>query len=148
MRLLSSVILSFFICGGFAGCSSSSTSADATKPVASDESAMPFPKLDKGLSAEAVRQKLGEPAKIEPTPSPSGKAEIWIYKYQKSLGAVQVTTGTRDVEGVTMAGAATTAKEPIYGMADKIQEITLSLLMFNDRLEVQKAAVEEKISHQ
>jgi outer membrane protein assembly factor BamE (lipoprotein component of BamABCDE complex) len=153
MRLLPALALSSFCCW-FAGCSSptAATSAEATvKPTAESNSDMPFPKLEKGMSADVIRQKLGNPAEIQPMPSPDGKAEIWIYKFEKDLGMTQVAAGTRDVEVMTMTSSmngSTTMKEPVYTMAAKKSEITLSLLMFNGQLQVQKAKVEETIAHQ
>lgn len=111
---------------------------------------MPFPKLQKGMTAETIRKLLGEPREIQPTPSPTGKAEIWVYSFEKDLGMVQVAAGTHPVEVLSMipnASGTVTIQEPVYTMAAKKEEITLSLLMFNGQLEVQKAKVEEKIDH-
>ena len=111
---------------------------------------MPFPKLEKGMTAETIRQKLGTPVEIQPMPSADGKAEVWIYKYEKDLGVAQVATGTRDVELMTMSSTmngSTTTKEPVYTTVAKKGEITLSLLMFNGALQVQKAKVEEVLDH-
>ena len=135
-------------CGTAAGSDTpSSTAAASAKSAASD---MPFPKLETGTTAEVILQKLGKPVEIQPMPSPEGKAEVWIYKYEKSLGMVQVVGGTteRQVMSPTMGGVGTTTvQEPIFTMAEKTQHITLSLLLFNGRLQVQKAAVEETIDH-
>lgn len=139
---------------GLAGCGTTAGSANITGATAasakSDASEMPFPKLEKGATAEVIRQKLGNPLEIQPMPSPEGKAEIWIYKYEKSLGMVQVAGGTseRQVMSPSMSGVGmTTVQEPIFTMAEKTAHITLSLLLFNGRLQVQKAAVEETIDH-
>ena len=169
MRLLNldpSVLMRFFpsivaiiLCAWFAGCASQATAvnesqpapgAAASKVAATSDSGMPFPKLEKGTTAEVVRQKLGAPAEIQPTPSPKGKAEIWIYNYEKDLGTVQVAAGTREVQVVgigslTSSAGTVASQETVYAPAAKKQEITLSLLMFNDKLEVQKAKVEEII---
>ena len=111
---------------------------------------MPFPKLEKGMTAETIRKLLGEPKEIQPTTSPEGKAEIWIYYFEKDLGMVQVAAGTRPVQVMSVvpnASGTVTVQEPVYTMAAKKAEITLSLLMFNGQLEVQKAKVEETIAH-
>lgn len=102
------------------------------------------------MTAETVRKLLGEPVEIQPTPSPEGKAEIWIYHFEKDLGMVQVATGTRTVQVMSMGASSTgttDVQEPIYTMAAKKANITLSILMFNGQLEVQKAKVEEQIDH-
>jgi hypothetical protein len=139
---------------GLDGCGtvaeSAKTTGAPTAPAKSDAGEMPFPTLEKGTTAEVIRKKLGNPVEIQPMPSPEGKAEIWIYKYEKSLGMVQVAGGTiaREVMSPSMSGVGmTTVQEPILTMADKTAHITLSLLLFNGRLQVQKAAVEETIDH-
>ena len=111
---------------------------------------MPFPTLEKGTTAANVRAKLGEPFSIEPMPSPTGKAEVWTYNYEMDLGMAQVATGTRDIQvmSVGLAGPQMiTVKEPVYTLARKKAEVTLSLLMFDDRLEVQKAKIAESEDH-
>ena len=104
------------------------------------------------MTAEVIRQKLGNPAEIQPmAPVDGNKVEVWIYNFKKDLGMTQVAAGTREVpimslsanQGVGMG----TTKETIYAMAEKKADITLSLLMFNGRLQVQKAKVEETIEH-
>ena len=104
------------------------------------------------MTAEIIRQKLGEPAEIQPMPDSSGnKIEVWIYNFKKELGMQQVAAGTREVSIMSMSSTQgvgmATVKEPVYTMAEKRADITLSLLMFNGRLEVQKAKVEETIDH-
>ncbi len=111
---------------------------------------MPFPKLEKGMTAEVIRQKLGNPVEIQPMPSPEGKAEVWIYKFTKDLGTTQMATGTRDIQVMSVGGngvGMTTTKEPVYSLVEKKSEITLSLLMFNGQLQVQKAKVEDRLEH-
>jgi hypothetical protein len=158
MRFFPSVLV-IISCSWFAGCSSPTTLATgdqpapagtAVKSASTSDSDMPFPKLEKGTTAEVVRQKLGAPAEIQPTPSPEGKAEIWIYKYEKDLGTVQIATGTREVQVMSPTSTASgtaSVQEPVYTTAIKKQEITLSLLMFNGQLQVQKAKVEQTVDH-
>jgi hypothetical protein len=148
------IALSTVWLGGCASSAPSGTVADnathSAKAAPSPEAEMPFPKLTKGISAAEVRQKLGAPAEVQSTPSPEGKAETWIYRYVKDLGMTQVAAGTHDVPVLSVVPTAygtTTIQEPVYKTVPKHAEITLSLLMFNDHLEAQKAAVEEKIDH-
>ena len=153
-QLLSLVLIAAF--GGFAGCASPTpatekTAAPAT-PTKSPATAaeMPFPKLEKGTSAAVIREKLGTPAEVQPMPSPEGKAEVWIYKYTQAAGMAQVAAGTRDTQVMatpTPGAGLITVKEPVYTMVPKTAHITLSLLMFNDLLQVQKAAVEETVDY-
>lgn len=158
MRFLYPFLLTSFSCW-LAGCSSSATStaSSTTAPVAPvvtktpiAESEMPFPKLEIGMTADVIRQKLGQPVEIQAMPSPQGKAEVWVYKFEKSLGMAQVATGTRDVQTMTVGLSGplmTTVKEPVYTMQEKRAPLTLSLLMFNGILESQKVAVGEPVVH-
>jgi len=142
-------------CCWLAACSSPTAPEPAGNvPESSDQSnaGMPFPKLEKGMSAEAIRQKLGAPAEIQAmAPVDGNKSEVWIYHYKKDLGLTQVASGTRDVEVMAPSGTTgvgmTTIKEPTYSLAEKTADITLSLLMFNGRLQVQKAKVEVTLEH-
>jgi len=101
------------------------------------------------MTADVVRQKLGQPVEIQPMPSPQGKAEVWIYKFEKKMGTAQVATSTRDVQVMGMSFGTpvmTTVKEPVYSIVEKRAPVTLSLLMFNGLLEVQKAEVGEAVA--
>lgn len=149
--LLSSVFLLASSCGFF-GCSTVVSTTEKAPPKTTEASApdMPFPKLEVGMTAAVIRQKLGAPAEIQPTPSPEGKAEVWIYRYQKDLGTTQVATGMRDIQVMSMgqsSSGTSTVQEPTYSTVVKKSEITLSLLMFNDKLQAQKAKVEEHLDH-
>ena len=158
MRPTHLVSLVLFIAAGswIAGCAgptpaTEKTAAPAT-PTKSPTTAaeMPFPKLEKGTSAAMIREKLGAPVEVQPMPSPEGKAEVWIYKYSQPAGMTQVAAGTRDTQVMatpTPGAGLITVKEPVYTMVPKTTHITLSLLLFNDQLQVQKAAVEETVDY-
>jgi hypothetical protein len=154
-RSLSFVFLTASLCW-LAGCASPTapatgvTGAQSTGPTDPDPAAMPFPKLEKGMTAAVIRQKLGAPVEIQPMASREGKAEVWIYKFEKNLGMTQVAAGTREMQVMTVGSGGvgmTGVQDPVYTLAEKKSEITLSLLMFNDRLEVQKAKVESTLEH-
>ena len=104
-----------------------------------------FPVLEKGMTSEVLRQKLGPPAEITPMESPGGKAEVWVYHFEESAGMSQVATGVRMVPTFSMGlGGPITVMttESVFTMVEKKSVVTLSLLLFNDRLEAQKAKVE------
>ena len=152
-RSFGPVLLTTFCCW-LAGCSSPATPAagNAVTPAAApaSDTGMPFPKLEKGMTAEIIRQKLGNPAEIQPVESSGGKAEVWVYKFEQNLGMTNVAAGMRDTSAMTVGvgGAGmTTVNEPVYTLAEKKSEITLSLLMFNGVLQSQKAKVEETLEH-
>lgn len=53
-----------------------------------------FPVLTQGMTTAEVRQRLGEPAEIQPMASPvEATAEVWVYYLEKSLGRFTVVTG-------------------------------------------------------
>ena len=130
--------------GGLTGCSSPSATTSAGSAQSAQITAIKglFPVLTQGMTGKVVRQKLGNPAEIEPMESSTGKAEVWVYHFEKSVGMTQVATGTRDVQ--TYAGTSTImlAPELVYSPVEQKSLVTLRLLMFNDRLEAQKALVE------
>jgi hypothetical protein len=136
-----------------AGCASQAdpSAGERSFPSAGPtNSALSIPKLEKGMAAEDIRQKLGVPVEIQPMKSSAGKAEVWVYRFERSLGMTQVATGTRDIPvmSVTAAGAVTTTmKEPVYSLVEKKAVVTLSLLMLDGQLAAQKARVENTLSH-
>jgi hypothetical protein len=110
-----------------------------------------FPVLKLGMSTEVIRQKLGAPAAINPMASPTGKAEVWVYYFEKNVGMAQVATSTIDVPtfGLGASGPGmTTAPEEVYSLAEKQALVTLSLLIYNDRLAAQKAGVVTHLKYQ
>lgn len=134
--------------GWLAGCSSSPATAGAGSARSAQITAVKglFPVLAKGMTAEVIRQKLGHPADIEPMNSPEGKAEVWVYHFEKTVDMTQVASSTKGVPafGAPLSLTATMmVQEPVYTMKEEKAVITLSLLMFNGRLEAQKAKVED-----
>jgi hypothetical protein len=132
-------------CHWLAGCSSQAVGASSP---AANQSAAPkhdFPVLEKGMTTGVIRQKLGDPAEIKPMDAPGGKAEIWVYHIENTVGVTQVASGTRDVPAFSMglSGPITImVPEPVYTMVEKTSMVTLSLLVFNDRLAAQRIQVE------
>ena len=110
-----------------------------------------FPTLEKGMSGAIIREKLGNPAQINPMESPEGKAEVWVYHFEKTVGMTQIASGTRNVPAFGAAlsiQTETMVAEPVYTMAAQKAVVTLSLLMFNDHLAAQKAQVENSPTYQ
>lgn len=145
-------LLALTITGLLVACSGPSTTAGARSATPAQITTVKglFPALEKDMSTDVIRQKLGPPAEIQPMASPEGKAEVWVYHFEKSVGMTQVATGTRDVPamGLGMAGpVTTTVQEQTYSMAETRSMVTLSLLMFNGRLAAQKAKVENRVDY-
>ncbi len=132
-----------------AGCTSTPATADAPHALpAAKITAIKgqFPVLNRGMSGAVIRQKLGAPAEIDPMDAPTGKAEVWVYHFEKTVGMTEVATSTHDVPAfgapLTLAGISM-VPEPVYTMKEEKAMITLSLLLFNDQLVAQKARVED-----
>lgn len=106
--------------------------------------------LQQGMSAEAVKAVMGEPAEIRPYPNPSfGKAEVWIYR-RRSIGSMQeVQIGTHSTQIMTLAADGTTRiantmDEPVYKRETTNIIDTISLLMIDGHFIVYKRATEQQ----
>ena len=99
------------------------------------------------MTTDMVRQKLGEPVEIKPMDSPvGGKAEIWVYHIESTVGMTQVAASMKDVPAfsVTMSGSdMITVQDPVYSMKEDKMLITLSLLIYNGKLTARRAQVEK-----
>lgn len=108
--------------------------------------------LQKGMTAEAVKRIMGEPAEIKPMSSPTGKAEVWVYHRTSSSPIQQVPVGMRST-AVTTIGAdgqahvAQTIEEPVFAQQIQIVDETISLLMFDGQLIEQKATAEKRMEY-
>ncbi len=143
------VTLSFF---GPSGCSNPPAAARVGTDQAAQITVIKglFPTLAVGMTGKVVRQKLGPPAAIEPMEAPAGRAEVWVYHFEKTVGMTQVATSTRDIPalGVTGGGTVTVnTPELVYTPVEQKTLVTLRLLMFNDRLTAQKALVEDSTKY-
>jgi outer membrane protein assembly factor BamE (lipoprotein component of BamABCDE complex) len=104
------------------------TEGGAAQPAASTQDA-PEHALKPGMTAEAVRNIMGEPAEIKAMQVQTGKAETWIY-HRTSTGVTQQNTlGTQVVQQV-----------------DTVDQ-TISLLMFNDRLMSQTQSSKHQLEY-
>lgn len=129
-----------------AGCTSAPATAESSHAGKLTAISGQFPVLEKGMSGEIVRQKLGNPAETQPMDSPEGKAEVWIYYIEKTVGMTQVATSTRGVPAFTVTPGGvdtTTVQMPVYTLREDKAVVTLSLLMFNNHLAALKAKVED-----
>ena len=151
-RSLAFLALALSLCE-LSGCSSPPATTGAGPDQSAKITAIKglFPVLAAGMTSEVVRKKLGKPAEIEPMESPKGKAEVWVYHFEKSVGMTQVATGTRDIPAfgisATGPGGATTVQEMVYTPVEQKSLVTLRLLMFNSRLTAQKALVEDSLKY-
>ena len=108
--------------------------------------------LQKGMTAEAVKRIMGEPAEITPMPSPTGKAEIWVYRRTSSIPIQQVPVGTRSTDITTVGGdgqahLAQRIEEPVFALQIQIVDETISLLMFDGKFIEQKESVQKRMEY-
>jgi hypothetical protein len=136
-----------------AGCANTPATADKAEPKsvpATAENAQ-FPELKAGMPAALVRKALGEPREVKPMESTVGKAEVWVYNINKTVGTTQVVTGVKDTPAFTATWGGQTGTvsvpEQIYSTADKKADIVLSLLMINGKLIAQTSSVKNYLDY-
>jgi hypothetical protein len=108
--------------------------------------------LQKGMTAEAVKRIMGEPAEIKPMQSAAGKAEVWLYRRTSSVPVQQVQVSTRSTDITTIGGdgqarVAQRIEEPVFAQQIQIIDETISLLMFDDKLIEQKESVQKRLEY-
>lgn len=139
-----------------AGCSSLPPSSPAKDAGAGSTVAAvgdgPEHTLQKGMTAEAVKRIMGEPAEIKPMPSPTGKAEVWVYHRTSSAPIRQVQVGTRFTNVTTIGGdgqahVAQTVEEPVFAQQIQIVDETVSLLLFDGKLVEQTESAQKRMEY-
>jgi hypothetical protein len=110
--------------------------------------------LQKGMTAEAVKRIMGEPAEIKLMSTTTGQAEVWVYHRMSSSPIRQVQVGTRITQGIPSSGAATgntqsnmapqMVEEPVFAQQIDVIDETISLLMFNGKLIEQKVSAQKR----
>lgn len=136
----------------FAGCTSPATTgtAAATKPDEVKITKGLIPALEIGMTAEAIRAKLGNPAEIQQMDTAEQPAEIWIYHFEGPVQVVQVPTTMATLPATDTAdyrGQIRTVQEPQYSLAEQRTRLTLKLLVFQGRLAAQKTTTDSKQSY-
>lgn len=101
------------------------------------------------MSAEEVKRIMGEPVEIRPMSSPTGKAEVWVYRRMSSSPIRQVQVGTHFTNVTTIGGdgqahVAQTIEEPVFAQQIEIVDETISLLMFDGKLIEQKESAQKR----
>ena len=107
-----------------------------------------FPVLTQGMTTMEIRQRLGEPAEIQPMASPvEATAEVWVYYLEKSLGRSTVVSGlTGGLSNGSLAGDYhRSGLAPDYVLAERKLLVTLRLLMVNGQLSAHAVRSEERM---
>jgi hypothetical protein len=95
------------------------------------------------MIAQDVKEHWGEPAIVEPFPSPDRKAEVWTYYYTISDQTTQVVTNTG--MQATFRGAylgMTVSPQLVYGQKRSEVRQVVKLLLYDDTLVSWKKSVE------
>lgn len=141
---------------GCANLPSSTASADTRAgpgASAAEFKGGPEQTLKQGMTAEQVRQIMGEPAEIDPMVPPTDKAEVWVYRRTVNGPVEQVLVGSKPItySSVGSDGLAhqeTVAEEPVYKQAFHFDVQTISLLMFDGKYLSQKQRVDKRVQYQ
>ena len=129
-----------------AGCAS--TPSTASRPAGSGDDPSVPSKLVKGMSGEAVRALLGNPADVSLPPKATVAAEIWTY-HRTYRTSREVQTGTQTHPAFVGPGRGDqgmgTVEEPVYSTEFYEVNETLKLLIFHDELlEWKRTATENR----
>ena len=138
-------ILSALVLLGLAACTSVPTDtgrAGRVTTITGD-----FPTLAPGMTTTEIRQRLGEPAEIQPMAAAGAAAEVWVYYLEKSLGRTAVLTGmTGAMSSGSLSGDyGSSGLAPDYVMAERWLVVTLRLLMVDGQLSAHTATSEERM---
>jgi hypothetical protein len=129
----------------------------AAAPTATVVGEGPEHALQKGMTADAVKQIMGNPAEIKLMPTTTGRAEVWVYHRMSSTPVRQVQVGTRVTQGTPSSGAAAgntqsnmapqMVEEPVFAQLIEVVDETVSLLMFDDKLIEQKTTSQKHLEY-
>jgi outer membrane protein assembly factor BamE (lipoprotein component of BamABCDE complex) len=129
----------------------------ASSPAVAAVGEGPEHALQKGMTADAVKQIMGNPAEIKLMATATGKAEIWVYRRTSSTPVRQVQVGTRVTKGTPSSGspagnnqsnmAPQMVDEPVYAQQIEVVDETISLLMFDDKLIEQKTTGQKRLEY-
>jgi hypothetical protein len=132
----------------------SAPSNTAAAPTATAVGEGPEHALQKGMTAEAVKQIMGNPAEIKLMATTTGKAEVWVYRRSSSTPVRYVQVGTRSSKASAASGsnnssnmAPLSVEEPVFAQLIEVADETVSLLMFDDKLVEQKTTSQKHLEY-
>ena len=133
------------------GCTNAPTTAENPAPLSNATAAAQsqFPELKRGMTAEAIRATLGDPAEIRPMESKLGKAEVWVFHIERTINTTQVATSTRELPAFSLntVDKLGTTLDMVYSLADQKAVTILSVLMINGRMLSQSSATGERTEY-
>jgi hypothetical protein len=99
--------------------------------------------LRKGMMAQDVKERWGEPASVEPFSAADGKSVVWTYYYTVSSQTTQVVTSTENQ--LTYAGPAQGMQNLphlVYGLKRSEVRQVVKLLLYDGTLVSWKKSME------
>ena len=143
-----------FLAAIAAGVLSFGTAVTAATPTGSEDVAksgkpgsIPRPNpslpLRKGMIAQDVKERWGEPASVAPFPEATGKAEVWTYYYTLSDQTTEVVTSTENQ--LTYAGPTLGMQNfphLVYGLKRSEVRQVVKLLLYDGMLVSWKKSIE------
>ena len=145
--ILASLFIGALLVGSAANAATPAGGSDATKSGKPAPPLRPDPglPLKKGMTAQDVKARWGDPSSVEPFPPAEGKAEVWTYYYTLSDQTTEVVTST------AMQSA---FRGPVQGMGDVPQLVyglkhsevkqVVKLLLYDGELVNWKKSIERK----
>ncbi len=106
--------------------------ADQPAPVEKKER----PRIEIGMTAAQVRERIGEPLRIKKVDNEAGlPSEIWYYETTTKVGVHEEALSTRDVPYINpKTGIEQIIKEPVYSLVDDYVTETTALVMVDGHL--------------
>ncbi len=155
IRLFTPSLFAFLLVGASAASSVAPDRTPGGNKATGVSSAEPESMLQWAMSADTVRQIMGQPDKIRPMKAPNGKAEIWVFTRQLNPRVDRVPVTTIPIMTTTniVIGSSNDKKSGptldqkigetiVYGDLFSATVETVELLMFNEHF------VKQKISRQ
>jgi outer membrane protein assembly factor BamE (lipoprotein component of BamABCDE complex) len=136
--------------GAFAfgiGASAATPTGNAEVAKAEKTGSIPRPNpslpLRKGMMAQDVKERWGEPASVEPFSAADGKSAVWTYYYTVSSQTTQVVTSTENQ--LTYCGPAEGVQNVphlVYGLKRSEVRLVVKLLLYDGTLVSWKKSME------
>lgn len=118
------------------GDGSANSVSRAAKPAGQDRRSA-IKKLQKGMTAEAVRTLLGEPDRVTVLEAPNGPGESWLYRSVHRAGSRHIPTGTTSYSRENpLTGQSETITEPVYSV-ETVYATTETTLILREGLLVE-----------
>jgi|GEM_PF-945106 len=143
-----------FIAVGLAGCTQTTGVAPATpaataaaRSTSTSEPAKATRVITKGMEGDEILRRIGKPTEIRPMESPSGHAEVWVYRRPAGTeSGLTATTVVQTPVADPLTGVQFTVPEPSYSQETRELIETTNLLMFDGKLTEWTRTVEAKRS--